>query len=281
MLETSALVKYIKSKDKLTNIVRYLRAPIIITKRLVFNVDVYLRKNRIIKKSKYELLNQFKNIYEGKRCFIVATGPSLRVEDLDKLKNEITFSMNSIYLSYSKTSWRPTYYGIQDPLVYEKIYHEIKDDDFNNAFIGSNIARIFKIKENNKRLVFPLDMLNHQLPNSKINTKFSDDICERVYSGYNIAYSMIQIAVYMGFKEIYLIGADCDYQQNKKYFEEDKNRGEEKYFTKKFLCENTQKFITAYEVAKDYAKENDIKIYNATRGGKLEVFERVDFDLLF
>ena len=62
---------------------------------------------------------------------------------------------------------------------------------------------------------------------------------------------------------------------------EDKNRGEEKYFTKKFLCENTQKFITAYEVAKDYAKENDIKIYNATRGGKLEVFERVDFDLLF
>ena len=37
----------------------------------------------------------------------------------------------------------------------------------------------------------------------------------------------------------------------------------------------------AHVAAKKYADEHDIKIYNATRGGKLEVFPRVDFDSLF
>lgn len=277
----STLRKIIKSNDRVADIVRYLITPLTVSKRIIFNFKVALRKYKIINHEEYNLLKQFKSKYRDERCFIVATGPSLRVEDLNKLKNEITFSMNSIYLSYPKTMWRPTYYGIQDPLVYEKIKDEIRNEDYQAAFIGSNVAKAFQIKPEGKRFVFPLDLLNHQMPNSTINTKFSDDIYERVYSGYNIAYSILQIAVYMGFKEIYLMGVDCDYQQPKKYFQEDKNRGEEKYFTQKFLASNTEKFISAYKVSKLYADKHGIKIYNATRGGKLEVFERVDFDSLF
>ena len=124
------LKKYVKSNDKIANIVRYLIAPITIVKIIGFNLNVQLRKYNIRSGEEYKLLRQFKDIYKEKRCFIVATGPSLQINDLEMLKNEITFSMNSIYLSYKKTDWRPTYYGIQDPLVYEKIYHEIKDEDF-------------------------------------------------------------------------------------------------------------------------------------------------------
>lgn len=36
-----------------------------------------------------------------------------------------------------------------------------------------------------------------------------------------------------------------------------------------------------YQAARRYAETHGIKIYNATRGGELEVFERVDFDSLF
>ena len=36
----------------------------------------------------------------------------------------------------------------------------------------------------------------------------------------------------------------------------------------------------AFQSAKLYAENHGIKIYNATRGGKLEIFERADFDLL-
>ena len=38
--------------------------------------------------------------------------------------------------------------------------------------------------------------------------------------------------------------------------------------------------ISAYKVAKEYADRNNVKIMNATRGGMLEVFERVDLDAL-
>ena len=37
----------------------------------------------------------------------------------------------------------------------------------------------------------------------------------------------------------------------------------------------------AFEFAEEYSKEHGFRIYNATRGGALEAFERVDFDSLF
>jgi hypothetical protein len=80
----------------------------------------------------------------------------------------------------------------------------------------------------------------------------------------------------MGFSEIYLLGADCDYKKmgtvgNHFYKQEVKDGNP-------FINELV---FAAYECAKQYADEHGIKIYNATRGGKLEVFERVDFDTLF
>ena len=43
---------------------------------------------------------------------------------------------------------------------------------------------------------------------------FSRDIASVVYSGQTVTYSMIQFAAYMGFKEIYLIGVDCNYSKD-------------------------------------------------------------------
>ena len=43
----------------------------------------------------------------------------------------------------------------------------------------------------------------------------------------------------------------------------------------------TWEMNTAYEAAEEFSRELGFRIYNATRGGKLEVFERVDFDSLF
>ena len=77
-----------------------------------------------------------KDIHKGQRCFIVGNGPSLKIEDLDLLKDEITFACNKIFLAFTETEWRPTYYSVLDILVAEhnadiidqlplcKIYHE-------------------------------------------------------------------------------------------------------------------------------------------------------------
>lgn len=269
--------KIIKSNDKASNILRYFYIPIVVIKKIIFDFQASNRKKGY-KNDKYDTLRKYKGIHKGKRCFIVATGPSLTIEDLEKLKDEYTFSMNSIYTSYANTDWRPTYYVIQDPFVYEKIHKDLNSSDYEGMFIGSLVLDKFKVEIDKNINVFPLDLIWQQIPRMHYHTQFSEDIYERVYSGYNVAYSTLQIAAYMGFTEIYLIGADCNYLQEKKYFMADKNRKEERYFTQKFYESNTDKFILAYEVAKEYANNKRIELFNATRGGLLEVYERVNFD---
>src|SRR5690625_3210612 len=78
----------------------YLPHLITITK---FNFSRLLRVIRLNKSSSYERLRYLKNKHKGEKCFIVATGPSLTIEDLEKLQNEITFSMNSICFAFDET----------------------------------------------------------------------------------------------------------------------------------------------------------------------------------
>ena len=62
-------------------------------------------------------LKTLKNRYAGKRCFVIGNGPSLTKEDLELLRNEVTFASNRIYKMFDKTDWRPTFYAVFDESV--------------------------------------------------------------------------------------------------------------------------------------------------------------------
>ncbi len=57
------------------------------------------------------------DIHRGERCFVVGNGPSLKVDDLDKLVGEITFASHRIFLDFEQTQWWPTYYAMCDAVV--------------------------------------------------------------------------------------------------------------------------------------------------------------------
>lgn len=224
---------------------------------------------------KYKSLKSYKNKHDGKRCFIIATGPSLNVNDLELIKKEYSFGMNSLIKIYDETDFRPTYYGIQDHFVYTALKEEIMKyyKNHENVFVSDRITWHEKIGE--KWNVFPLNMSYNAYKRwfyNDYNAKFSEDIYRRVYSGFSITYSLIEIAIYMGFKEIYLLGADCDFgNKGKIHFAE--------YgVIDKTLNTAKERNLAGYAAAKEYAEKHGIKIYNATRGGKLEMFERVDLD---
>lgn len=114
----------------------------------------------------------------------------------------------------------------------------------------------------------------------KDDFKFSEDIEKYVYSGLTVTYNMIQMAMYMGFSEIYLLGIDFSFSgmsENKgnhfceEYSKNTKMKGS-------FYAEESLK---AYTAAEEISYKRGVRIYNATRGGKLEVFERKNFDKLF
>lgn len=219
---------------------------------------------------KFISIKQISNIHKGKRCFIIATGPSLTLKDLELLHGEFTFGMNSIPKLYDKTTWRPTYFGIQDCNVYrnmEKVILEVYGQS-DNVFVSDIIAQNFAIPSNFHQ--FPYDTVYHdnQLEIDKYFAKFSDDCYSIVYDGYSITYSLIQLAIYMGFSEIYLLGVDCSYKRGAKNHVVDSgndDKNEEK---------NHDKMIVGYQKAKEYADSHGIKIINCTRGGMLEVYPR-------
>lgn len=60
--------------------------------------------------------------------FYCATGPSLKMEDLDTLnqQGEYSIGVNRIYLAFDKTDWRPDYYVVCDVNCIQESVEEIK-----------------------------------------------------------------------------------------------------------------------------------------------------------
>lgn len=213
-----------------------------------------------------------KNKHLGERCFIVSTGPSLTLNDLNLLKNEFCFSMNSIINSFGLTSWRPTYYVISDQVPFFSLQSKISYGDFEKVFIGNGIIpKKTKIPDNciifNRSRTESIRCEAHQLKRvfahmSKVPWKYLQD-------GPSVVFCIIQIAAYMGFKEIYLIGQDCSYNIGKEHSDLAKSEySASKKIDSNFLIINAFK-----NYKKDLAKRK-IKIFNCTRGGQLEVFPR-------
>ena len=216
-------------------------------------------------------LSNLKNIHAGKRCFIIGNGPSLRHEDLRMLKNETTFACNSLIRLFDEIPFKPTYYFAQDNhiILDNKEYIERLDT---TRFIKSHYASRYHIP----------GVTYYKMLFAKNPIGFSHDIANVVYSGQTVTYSMIQFAAYMGFKEIYLIGVDCNYSKDNSVI------SAESYFDKRlfnasrtYAAPEVDTNLLAYARAKEVCDQKGIKIYNATRGGKLEIFPRADFDSLF
>lgn len=225
------------------------------------------------------LLEKFKGIHRGKRCFIVATGPSLRMGDLDKLhqNHELTISVNGIFTAFEKTRWRPDYYIASDKNVTRIRKKELLQADIRAKFIADTAWEFETVEEQPNLYCWHvmLKWVNGEPP------EFSEDFSRGGFLGYTITYEgALQLAVYMGFTEIYLLGTDCSKSDGVKtrHFSADYYTPEEKNANYSLRLDD---ILLSYQAAKKYADAHGIKIYNATRGGELEVFERVDFDSLF
>jgi hypothetical protein len=234
----------------------------------------HLRELGIVRSRKFSEIRKYKDKHAGQRCFIVCTGPSLRYEDLELLKGEITFSMNGIVKGFHQTDWRPTYYGIQDLFSYAECQKFLLEDSTLTLFIPDWIVkRGYEIPPHT--VLFPYSLYRHRTLSTEVktSTKFSGNAAALIYDGYTITYTLLQIAIYMGFKEIYLLGCDCYYSPDpkKRHFVETQHIDPD-------AMTAADRMLYAYRVAKRYADKHHIHIYNATRGGHLDVFERVSLE---
>ena len=215
-------------------------------------------------------LKKFHNCYADKqRCFIVATGPSLIKTDLDILseKQEFCFSVNS--MCKIETQWKPDVFVVSDGKFFFENQEVIRRYPCPIKFLPDDNIEFWKQRKDGE----------YQMHRDSIDAydvlEFSEDITQIVNTQGTVTVGCIQIAVYMGFKKIYLLGTDCNY-----VFGSSSNHfgGDDK---PDMIDHSIASMLKGYQMCKNYADTHGIKIYNATRGGMLEIFERVDFDSLF
>lgn len=221
------------------------------------------------------------------RCFLIGNGPSLNQTDLEALSGEVTFAVNGFFLKSKDLGWKPTFYVVEDHLVAEDRAQWINEFKGPIKLFPAYLGYMFEQSEDT---IF----YNHRPRKSYPHGfDFSLEADKITYTGCTVTFSMMQLAAYFGFKEIYLIGVDASYvipddaKEGKDYSvgvldmqSDDPNHFDPDYFGKGFRWHDPQvdKMVEAYAEARRTLEGTEQTIYNATIGGMLEVFERRDFN---
>jgi hypothetical protein len=249
-----------------------------------YKKKMYHLKHNAVKKG--EDLAVFKDAYKGKRCFIIGLGPSLTINDLNMLKGEICFSSNRIFQFFDRTDWRPTFFCSGDPRfsvnVGENLYKvvdEVKYVILNLAHLMNYDARV-RLRDNvffyQTIIGTGFDSINKE--RGKYPQKL--DLTKELDSIGTITYEIMEMALYMGFTEIFLLGIDHFYSGGEENYSNGMKPLTADDRSRMNLVISTKRWTEGYEYIRDISNKKGISIKNATRGGHLEVFERVDLDEL-
>ena len=239
--------------------------------------------------SLFDNWSSLKNIYNGERVFLIGNGPSLNKTPLFFLKNEKTIVFNRFNLMFERLGWKPTFYTTVDERVAENNFEEINQINKETLYSffpdihpsGTDFRKFIKNKDNIYWLKLQGRGYSTDLPHCGLNG--------------TVANVGLQLLIYMGFKEIYLLGVDMNYLNQKSVVKEDKrdwtatkdhdpNHFDPRYFGKgkKYHKPRIDDLVLpGYIKAKEFSDSQNVKIFNATYGGELEVFPRADFETLF
>ena len=226
-------------------------------------------------------LSKMKDIYKGKRAFIIGNGPSLKQTDLGKLKNEITFGMNRVYLAFPEWGFSTTYLCITNDLVVEQFVDDI---------IPLPIPKFVAWRSHRH---FSPQLPEHQLPTfiytSYTGPRFTRDARRRVWEGATVTNLALQLAYHMGIEKAILIGVDHNFASkgdaNKTIVSEgdDQNHFMPNYFGKgtKWQLPDLDTSEIGYTFAREAYRSAGREVVDATVGGKLTIFPKVDYNSLF
>lgn len=254
-----------------TNVIYKLRTTLLYRKirLLLYYIFEYRKQKRKVveietgQDTSYAYLRRYKDIHKGKRCFIIATGPSLAQTDISRLKCEYTFGVNALCLKFSELGWSTNYFVLSDYKAFQKM---------SPTLTKAKMEFFCTYKDGNNSYCVYVPTFRYNCYMTDYRKKvFTNNIESGIGDGNTVVLQTIQIAAYMGFKDIYLLGVDCNYDSNEGplYFVDHGIRGLEQRGA-------GVRMIADFSVIKEFAKKWNVNIYNATNGGMLEVFPRVN-----
>lgn len=202
-----------------------------------------------------------KNQYRGESCYVIGNGPSLRDEPNSKLLSLPTFGTNRIYKKLN-----PAFYVCVNPLVIEQNKREIAEMIHHSLmFVRADMG-----------------LPGYQLRKS-LQAPFSYEPLQWINEGYTVTYVCLQLAYWMGFSTVKLVGVDHRYtfegnpNETKQMQGDDPNHFDPGYFRGQQWqnpdLANSEKY---YRIAKSIFEADGRRIINITPNSALDVFEKGD-----
>ena len=238
-------------------------------------------------------------LYDNQRCFIIGNGPSIKKQDLKKIRNEIIFTVNDIVKSSVFKDIKSNYHVYADPAYFNGEFKDVFNDSLRHMKEYDESIKIFVPyrfkKDIDKEVIDLIDYYCYDCMNFTLYKRSKGELIDLrrpIFVCQTVIQMAIYIAIYMGFKQIYLIGCDMtgflefyiskrignDDQYGHVYYRDDEMRERLQKIINihdnEFYLKNYAKMFEIYKEIRAMCSGRDIKIINITDGGALDVFER-------
>jgi hypothetical protein len=218
--------------------------------------------------------------------------------DLQKLRGEHTFGMNRVYLAFEEWGFATSYLVAVNTLVIEQCaadFLSLPMPVFLSWRSRKNVQRsTFNVQRPNQPAPGTLNVERGTLNPIYLHTtytgpRFAPDARGRLWEGATVTYVCLQLAYHMGFETAVLIGVDHNFKSTGAPNTTVTSQGDDPdhfdpgYFGKGFRWQlpDLDTSEAGYRMARRAYEAGGRRVLDATVGGKLAVFEKVEYERLF
>ena len=223
------------------------------------------------------LKNLIYNRHKGETAVLIANGPSLNSTNFDLIKDKICFGLNKIFLGFKKFDFYPKYYVAVNEKVLRQSSENIKE------------LNCVKFLSNRADDIFTENALTYILNTKAPKERFSSAIHAGLEEGWTVTYAALQVAFYMGFSKVVIVGMDHSFVYQGKPNEASVLQGEDPnhfcgdYFGGGQSWDNPDLLRSeeSYSIARDMFEKNGREILDATVGGVCNIFKKTTLEAEF
>jgi N-acetylneuraminate synthase len=236
-----------------------------------------------------------KDRHAGQRCFVLATGPSIKKQSLGRLAGQTCISVSNFFVHPDAAAIAPRYHVIapHHPPITEEAWAAWMREVATGTGDAALLFGVTDIERNAAAGCFagrqqfhlgfgtPIDLL----------TAHGADLTRPLPTPQSVTVMACYAALYMGFSEIVLLGCDHDWilhlNVSSHFYGEEKHAlnqaGYQEYFGERGFdgyCGDYVRLWEQYRAVKAVADSRGCRIINATAGGLLDVFPRASLESL-
>ena len=217
----------------------------------------------------FHRLNYFRQNIKGGKAVILCNGPSLNDIDFSLLRNTFCIGLNKINLLFDRTNFRPDLIVSVNPFVMSQNKSYFQNSTIPLVLDGVNARRILEFRKHHMHILTK-------------DQKFGTSQLGGFAQGGTVTFVAMQMAYYLGFSEVALVGCDHAFKKTGEPHEllqcgsVDLNHFDERYFAgEKWQSPDLAMSEKSYQHAKDHFEKNNRHIFNCSTVTALEIFPKL------